>query len=260
MKIMLTTLAILASVLLGGSPANAETSSAVDACLANHPGAVTYDAVTSGNDLVCVDTDAVGSEGDDTYFWVGVDENPDTVLVAVNPAYDPGNDTLSLADWSHGFDESWGFYGVHYLGTVVENIDYTAHDDVVGDANACDNLSGSAGVTFNTGLGADLVQCVVGTINTQGGDDTIVGVTLNATANAGGGNDTVTGDAGADAINLGSGNDSAYVVGKGVDTVSGGTGTDVVTASSNDVVTSATVKTARLTVSATCVKHPKRCH
>lgn len=246
---ILTALAFIAAAFTASPAVADETepsihSDAVLACLAAHPGAITFDLVQpaeQSNDVVCVDEEFVGSLGDDTYLWVGADLDPKMELRGDQT--DAGQDTLSLADWTHGYVETeGGMFGVRYFAAVPETVRYTEFADVVGFRDACAGLTESSNINFITGAGADLVQCITGNIFTGVGDDVIFGVTLDTYANAGPGADRVIGDAGADQIFLGSGPDVARVEGGGSDVVLGGAGKDVVYASRNDTVTSARIR------------------
>lgn len=250
------TAALTIALAVVAAPAHADEGDPdyVAICLDAHPGAVAAVDVTDGNDTVCVDSLWVPSEGDDTYLWVGADVDEEIVLAGagntgdgiVKP--DPGIDTLSLADWSVPLVETYSDNGVGGLfGVRVVNIDnpevvrYTDHDDVIGDPNLCSRMGSyddsGASISLYTGLGADTVQCTLGDIFTEGGDDTIVGVADGMAVDAGAGDDTVTGDGTADEIDLGSGDDTANVVDGGADVVEGGAGTDTVDASADDVLT-----------------------
>lgn len=249
-------LAAAAAVALAGVPVGAASadetgpSEAVTTCLAAHPDAVAWDAVTDGNDLVCVDTLRKPSAGDDTYLWVGADVDTAMVLRSWGYAEDFGHDTLSLADWSTGYVDQYdengrgGMFGVRVIGVEVEQVDYTAHDDSIGWLPACSGVTASAGVQFNLGDGNDTVNCVAGIISAGPGDDRLVGISHGTILDAGPGDDIVTGDGDADDIVLGDGADVAYVEdgtedGAVADLVDAGEGDDVVYADRADVVYSA---------------------
>lgn len=225
-------------------PTPATAAPDVDGCLAARPGAVTADAVTPGDDVVCLPsgTERVPSEGDDTYLWVGDEAgelrpatNPDTA----QPWYDdPGVDTLSLELWDGAWTDGDRMFGVR-VHFPVDGLRLTEHADTFGRADVCDRLTSNTGFLIDAGAGDDLVQCVTGQITTGEGSDTVVGVTLGTTVDTGAGGDHVIGDGDADSISLGSGDDTADVVAGAVDEVYGGTGTDVVQASRNDLLFSA---------------------
>ena len=245
------TAALSIALAVVAAPAHADEGdpTPVETCLAAHPGAVAAADVTDENDTVCVDTVLIPSAGDDTYLWVGADLDDEVVLTGKGTFKpDPGTDTLSLADWSVPLVETYadnGYGGI--LGVRVVNIDspevvrYTDFDDVIGDPNLCPRMGAYDGsvtpISHYTGLGADTVRCTIGNIFTEGGDDTIVGVSDGTAIDAGSGDDTVTGDGTADVIDLGAGDDTADVTDGGADVVEGGTGTDTVDASEDDVLT-----------------------
>lgn len=233
----------------GAEPA--PLSLAMQTCLAETVGSVQADAVTEGPDVVCVESRLVESLGDDTYLWVGADTD-NSIVLRGSGLPDRGADTLSLARWSRGLVERYdaagvgGIFGVRIKNVAdPETVVYTDFNDTIGDLNLCSRLAGdgteTTQISLYLGLGADTVNCVLGSIFTEGGDDTVVGVTTGAAVQAGPGADDVSGDPGADTIMLGPGPDSADVVGQGPDNVNGGLGFDTVAASSGDTVTSAEV-------------------
>lgn len=243
----------LALGLLAAAPVAASADDAVngnallDECVARHPGAVREDAaMTDGADLVCVLTRPTPSAGDDTYLWLDGANDLPGVTLHYDGSTDPGTDTLSLADWTTPLREDYAAgTGLLWGQNEVWGVDaytLTGGDDVLGNPDHCARLTASSTTVFNTGEGADTVNCITGVINTQGGDDTVVGVTLDTVVNTGEGNDVVTGDADADEIVLGAGDDIAEVedvVGSVVDVVDGGEGDDVVYADPTDRVFSA---------------------
>ncbi len=267
----------ITGALLSLSPqaARAEvTDPNVLACLAAFPGSVPVEAgTTDGDDTICIGAGEVrdASLGNDTYLWTvepTVDEDGNPFLARLgsttatgdqvgvgsgNFEPDPGTDTLSLASWSQGWNEETfqSLGGTHVIGDVFEEYDYTMLDDTLGHyTEGCAPVS--ANVTFDTLGGADVVNCVAGTVITGDGGDIVTGVSAGTTVSTGAGTDTVIGDLSTDLIDLGADNDLAIVdnddgstafggalmAGTAVvgiaDVVDGGEGTDTVYASQND--------------------------
>jgi Ca2+-binding RTX toxin-like protein len=219
----------LAIATVGPATAASQSSPAVTACLAAHSGAVTWDQVGDGDDTVCVDTTVTASPGDDRYYWVGADTDPAIQLrplvgSSIERDQDPGNDTLSLADWSQPWVDQYnaigygGMFGVR-VWLVPDTVVYTNHNDVVGDPNGCGRLTSSNTMHFEFGAGDDTVNCITGWIDGGTGNDRILGVTLGSTAVGGEGDDYITGDADADLIDAGTGNDIIEIVGGDTDEV-----------------------------------------
>lgn len=253
-SVIKTTLAAVAAIgfTVLATPASAEEPNpqAIQDCLDRHPEAVMAQAVTEGNDLVCVRDKVLPSPGDDTYLWVGADVDEDIILRG-NSEADPGVDTLSLADWTLPLIETYnevghgGLFGVRVIAVDdPEVVRYTALNDVIGDPNLCGRVGGPnvPDLALHTGGGADTVRCTFANIFTEGGDDVVIGVEQNVTVNAGAGDDKVIGDAGADTITLGTGNDRAFVEWGGADVVKAGAGDDTVWATRKDTVRSAQVR------------------
>lgn len=216
----------------------------VQACLDSHPGAVMFDGVTAGNDLVCIDEFTYPSEGDDTYLWVPTNEGTtvlrDPYLSGSNARPDAGNDTLSLALW-HG-----GFTGLLYGKLVImdpsESLKYTPYNDTVGTRAAdgsCSNITSKSFITSYFGAGDDTVICRTGVIFTGTGADYVQDGGWGTTVTTGDGNDEVVAGGGADSLILGAGDDTARVKNGGEDVVKAGDGSDVAYASPNDTVLSA---------------------
>lgn len=247
--------AAIGLLFMGAPNVWAVENDALAACLAEVPGAVTAQAVSEGDDTVCLgpEDDRVPSAGDDTYLWVG-EEAEGSVAPSMGPTgylmyADPGVDTLSLSRWSSGWTESYevngfgGMFGVRVFFDV-EKITLTPQDDSFGDLNACGRLTENNGLVINAGAGDDTLNCVAGELIGGGGADVITGVALGTTVAAGAGSDLVIGDGDADSIRLGRGGDCAVVTRGGVDTVYGGIGRDGIVAGGNDVLVSAQDVTA----------------
>jgi len=243
-----------AATALGATSASATT---VDECLASHPGAVVGWETTPGNDVVCVDSAYQPSEGNDLIFWVPSDESTGTFNKNQNFGSDPGNDTLSLADWKGPWTEDWNsapihashFSGVRVFKPGIETVRLTSFSDTFGDhPDACVGTQPGdpqpvPNYTVYSLTGDDYLSCVVGGYYYTGtGADTVNITTTfsNAVVQTGDGGDLVLGSAGSDSITLGDGADVARVTKGSVDTVRGGNGADKVYASSNDKVFSAT--------------------
>lgn len=244
--------AALVAVVAPATAAHADTE--VDQCLSAHPGAVTVDAVTDGNDTVCVgDNQTInGSLGDDTYLWVTADPahsqtgahrlmgGPDNI------GADPGNDTLSLADWTFPFiDNGMGLWGYRVFGIdATENLILTSYDDTLGDATPGCAPTEVGNTTIDSGAGDDRLSCLSGNLVTGLGDDTVTGASQHAVVDTGDGADTVrdisvqttvTTDAGADTVDnvlgdsaVNTGDDADTITDVAASTVQAGAGDDVI--------------------------------
>lgn len=211
--------------------ADTPVSQAVQDCLIAHPGAVIWDQVTEGDDSVCVDQMVRPSPGNDTYIWVGAEQSTEKVSALTTEAPgqildDPGSDTVSLVDWTFGYDDAMSYSGpgawtgltgrLAYGGfTLPETVIFTPYDDLIlgfdpgyatGDGT-CRAYGYTATAVYDTGDGADKILCMTGNFYMGPGDDYV----------------SSTDDGTGDVIDAGTGNDVIDVLGGGTDEVDPGT-------------------------------------
>lgn len=250
--------AALVAVVAPATAAHADEAGTdlVAQCITDNPGAVTDDAVTDGDDLVCVGDDQAinGSRGDDTYLWVTT--NPATATIGVRRALDSqghpvpgftdlGHDTLSLALWPGAYTDTsmWGYraFGVD----ATESLVLTGFNDTFnlpheGDCGLTENTDAS----IDAGDGDDTVNCVAGNITTGTGADTVNGASIDSVVDTGTGADTVenisvhtTVDTGADADTVtGVGGDSEITTADGNDTITDVAASTVTAGAGDDVI------------------------
>jgi Ca2+-binding RTX toxin-like protein len=181
---------------------------------------------------------ASGLGGDDTLNTGAADDvveggaGDDTISTAA------GNDVILVTGAGQGFDNVNGGAGVDEIratanNTVIGLTNVTAVESITANGFSNVTIAGSPGVDSLVFTAVTLTG--IGSIDTDGGDDTVQGSAAADVINGGTGADTLTGNGGNDIMDGGDGADfldgsagnDTLTGGPGNDTMNGGTGQNV---------------------------------